>query len=173
MISTEQNNITYQVESFSDIWEEIQEILNIHFEEIEYANLIGNMNIKQDWYELLCSNDSLLIATARHNNKLNVEAYNPNGEGHQNNNIIAYASYIIFPSMHNQEKIMAENDAYFLLPEYRKGFEGYNFLKFAEKELMKKGVNIVTQKVKVNNDCSSIFKRMKYTCNEHLYVKEL
>lgn len=157
------NNITYHVENIAELWNEIQDLIQMHFEEIEYASLMGNLNIKKDWYELLNINDSLLIAVARHG------YLNSNSKG----NIIAYASYILFPSMHNQEKICAENDAYFLLPEYRKGLEGYNFLKFAEKELIKKGVNIITQKVKVNNDCSSIFKRMKYTCNEHLYVKEL
>lgn len=52
--------------------------------------------------------------------------------------MVGYAGMWAMPSMHTQQTIASE-DTFFLLPEYRKGWNAIRFLKFIESECLRRG----------------------------------
>lgn len=147
--------ITFQEESFESVWGDVQVLLDLHWDEVGYSRLLGEKKINVEFYIAMEKAGHLAIFTARNDGAL-----------------IGYASYMVFKAIHG-EALCAESDAYFLLPQSRKSFTGYNMLKEAEQMLKLKGVQLISQKVKVDNDCGAIFKRLGYKKEEITYIKRV
>jgi len=146
--------ITYQVEDYEDILEELTELYPLHYDEVgmdkEHIKLEPNV----DAYRRLRSNGALYIVTVRDGDKL-----------------VGYHKIIVSYHLHFKSLKAAYTDLYFLLPEYRKGFVGINLFKFSEEEMKKIGVKKLYTMTKVKKDNSALFQRLEYVQAEYAYTK--
>ena len=110
--------ITFHVESYDTSYKDIQKLYMIHWKEISKFSF--EANIDWDLFAKLYALGNLFIATARKNERM-----------------IGYFISYMFPHIRYKDKIFADNDTIFILPEYREGWTGYKFIKFACTELKK------------------------------------
>ena len=147
--------ITFQEETLAQIRDkEFEDILKLHSEELtEFA-----FQLNPDWkvYQLLEDTGALHIVTARDNEKL-----------------IGYHVSFIMTHHHYMDALVAENDLYYILPEYRKGWLGYKFLKKVIQFLKRRNVNIVSHNMKVSHSYLPLTKRLGFRLMEYKLVMEV
>jgi len=140
-----------------------------HFFSYEFMKLyrthwkeIGNFNkqkipLEPDWdiYRTLGKQGKLITFTIR----------TPNGL------LIGYNIFIVTTHHHYRNAIIAENDILYLHPDYRKGYTGYNFIKYCIKEL-KERVDIIMLSVKASHSIEAITKRLGFKLMDYKFVLE-
>lgn len=144
-----------QKESVSDIWHELQPLLEQHFEEIS-ANPDIPLEVEYAKYEAMENAGSFILFTAREDGAL-----------------IGYAAYFIAGNLHYSSSKQATQDVLFLRKDKRKGFAGIKLIKFADKVLAENGVQVVYHHVKVAHNFGLILERMGYNKVEYIYSKRL
>ncbi|MDE7064660.1 MAG: GNAT family N-acetyltransferase [Desulfovibrionaceae bacterium] len=88
--------------------------------------------------------------------------------------LVGYAVYILSPTnQHYRGMATAESDAFFLLPEYRRGWDGLRMLQHAEAMLAARGVVLISQRFPASREYGALFRRMGYRLEEHLYMRRL
>lgn len=147
--------ITYQVENFTDIYEELKKLAPLSNAEVG-IECLGEVVIDKNLYESLEKNNAVLCVTCR-----------------DNMIFVGYAVYFVTKGILNGNILQAESNSFYLEKKHRKGFTGIHLLKYAESVLKDMGVKILFQNVSMKNDISKIFERMKYTHIEKKYAKEL
>lgn len=75
--------------------------------------------------------------------------------------MVGYGGIYIVPSMHTQQ-IIAQEDTWYLLPEYRKGWNAVAFFRFMEAECLKRGIQEATLTTPYGLNSGLICKRLKY-----------
>lgn len=87
--------------------------------------------------------------------------------------MVGYAGFYIVPSMHSQAPISTE-DTWFLLPEYRKGWNAPKLFKFAEEEAVRRGAVEAGGTVRLTNPhAGAVLKRMGYVEVARVFIKQL
>jgi hypothetical protein len=86
--------------------------------------------------------------------------------------MVGYAGMYFTPSMHTQQMIATE-DTWFLLPEYRKGRNALSFYKFVEAEAVKRGVVELGMTAKLTNGAGKIMEYLGYKPVSLQYSKHL
>ncbi|MEG2173799.1 MAG: GNAT family N-acetyltransferase, partial [Desulfovibrionaceae bacterium] len=87
--------------------------------------------------------------------------------------LAGYAIYFVQAYPHVQHIRMAQSDALYLAPAYRKGFAGLRLLQAAERALVDKGVQNIMQTCTVKKDFGVLLRRMGYVNTETVYRKEI
>ena len=151
---------SFRVESFVDVWPEIEKLMPLHYQEVSAD--VGRFGPKLDrqTYTVRQLSGSLLILTARREGEL-----------------IGYAVWTIAPHLHYQDSgLMAYSDAYFVKKEFRNGATGYKLLLASEVILREKGVKKLFNFHKLHREDlnhSKLFDKLGYQLNEYQYIKYL
>ena len=117
-------SLTFSIEKVRDVINELMPLWEAHWKETERYRHGHGFNVDVERYiKFNDIGDYYILYTARDAGKLV-------------GNFGAYLSR----SMHTQ-KLNATEDTLFLLPEYRRGFNSVNFVRFVEKDLISRGVN--------------------------------
>ena len=89
--------------------------------------------------------------------------------------LIGYIIFSISPNMHYQTSLQASQDAFFVDKGSRKTMAGVgiSLLKESEKILASKGVQVITQHVKIYKDFSPMLLKFGYKHIENIYQKRL
>lgn len=149
--------ITFQTESFDAFWPEAVPLLQRHREESASKVITEKLTVDTALYQKMDASGILHITTARDDKKL-----------------VGYAVYILSPTnQHYKGMATAESDAFFLLPEYRRGWDGLRMLQHAESMLVSRGVVLISQRFPVSHDYGALFRRMGYRLEEHLYMRRI
>ena len=149
--------IRYSEEHFSKIFErEFKVMFNAHWKEIGAFNK-QKVNLAPNWpiYRALGDIGKLKLFTVRNDG-----------------NIVGYQLFIIDVHPHYSKTKMAESDAVYLYPEFRKGFIGYNFLKFCIKELHD-DVDVIIMNTKAGTSYDIILKRLKFKIVDYKFALEI
>lgn len=147
--------LTYQVESWNALIQDGEELFKKHWEEIDKGtNPEPCFNHPQ--YLNLEKAGSLLVVTIRNEDKL-----------------IGYTVNFLMPTLKYSQVLYSFVDFFYILPEYRKGFTGIKLFKELEKELKLRGVTRSYLGTRVDLDLGPVFKRLKYSLLEHIYIKDL
>lgn len=149
-------NITYQIESFGGLINEIKPLLQSHYEEIARHRGKIALNPDYDKYRELDRMGFLHGVTVRNEGKL-----------------IGYFLSFVIPHLHYKDHIFSSNDVVFVSKEYRKGTIAAKMFKFAEATLKEKGVTKMHVNVKLANDFGSLLERLGYVPIERIYEKIL
>lgn len=150
----------YQVEVLIDVLPEIEQLMPQHYSEV--SRDIGKFNVRLDrkTYNFRQITGSLVIVTARR-------------EG----NLIGYCVWTVAPHLHYADSgLMAYNDAYFVVKEYRHGATGAKLLIASENILKERGVKKIFNFHKIHKDelnHTELFKQLGYELNEYQYIKYL
>ena len=146
--------ISYRVEEYEDILEELLELYPLHYNEVAMDKKEIPLDPDIDAYIALQNTGVLHILTVRDDEKL-----------------VGYHKSFICNHIHFNSTKVAYTDLYFLLPEYRKGFIGINLFKILEGKMKELGVKKIYTMTKVKKDNSALFNRLGYTKAEYAYTK--
>jgi len=146
--------ITYQVERFENVIDEVKPLLEAHYKEIALHQDKMQLNPDYKQYQGLQDLDILHIVTVRDEGIL-----------------IGYFVSIIVPHLHYKDHVCANNDILFVAKEYRGSMIGIKMFKYAEKELKKLGVSVISLHTKVHADFGTILERIGYEHVEQTYSK--
>ena len=152
---TRLRGVCYQAERASDIWEEIQGLLQAHYEEIAHYQDIP-LDPDQEAYMAAEAQGQLRVYTVRDTTKL-----------------VGYGVFFVKRNIHYRSSIQAVQDILFLSPEYRKGRVGVRLIQHAEKALAAEGVQAVYHHVKRTNQVGRLLARLGYELIDEVYGKRL
>lgn len=148
--------ISYQVESFKDLRDEIDDLWLSHYKEIARHQDKIALSPDYDRYMELDQAGVLHIVTARDESKL-----------------VGYFFSFVMPNLHYKEHLMSMNDLLYILPSHRKGRIGTKMLQYAEETLKEMGVTKMMINVKLANDFGVLLERLGYVAIERIYERML
>lgn len=148
--------LTYKQEFVDDCIDDIQHLIQLHWEEIALNKEKIKLNPDFEAYKELEGRGQLKIFTVR------------DGEW-----LVGYFVVILGRNIHYKDHIFAENDIIYIHPDHRKGFAGYRLIKFAETCLKEDGVSVLKINTKVHKPFDPLLERMKYGFIERVYSKYL
>jgi len=149
--------ITYQQEFIAGCdREEAETLMKIDWDEIDHPAKGTEFSIDWDTYQKLEDMGGLKVFTARSNGTL-----------------VGYFSVALSPSLNSKSVVNVVSDAFYLHPEYRKGFAGVKLFKFVEKCLKEDGLNNLVVTSTEAYPIDNFLTRLGYSKAETLYQKEL
>lgn len=86
--------------------------------------------------------------------------------------LVGYATMYLVPSMHTQQLIATE-DTWFLLPEYRKGRNAIRFYNHVQDDLFKRGAREVIMTAKMTNGAGRILEYLGFEQVAKQYSKQI
>ena len=148
-------SIVYASEDLSEFVDELQHILNEHYDELCVTK---DFPLLPDYeaYGRLTVNNMLRCITCR-------------AEG----NLIGYVMFIVQPHLHYMTCKTAYEDLYFVKKEFRRGRIGIKLFQYAEDVLRQEGVNRIIMHTKIHLDNSRLFEYLGYKHTDKLYTKIL
>jgi hypothetical protein len=66
--------------------------------------------------------------------------------------------------------LVAEEDLHFLLPEYRRGWTGYDFLKAACNAALDAGARLLVMREKIGHEHPALLKRLRFHPTDVVYT---
>lgn len=147
--------IVFQLENWFDVKEEMTPLFPLHWEEVAGNKDKIKLSVWWDVYDAMAREGQLHVITIRNKDL----------------ELVGYHWSIVRPHLHYKDSLTAYTDLYFLLPEYRKGFNGVRLFRFVEKYLKKIGVQKMYSASKVKHDKSPIFERLGWDRTEVVYSK--
>lgn len=148
--------LTYQVEPFDIAWPEMCKLFEGHYDEIALDKERIKLSPSHDRYKAMADLGMFHILTARSDGLL-----------------IGYWATFVYPHFHYDHDLMGFCDIYYLKPEFRKGRNGINLFKEAEKALKKRGCVKIFSATKLHGDLdnSKLFEWLGWKWVEKVYSK--
>lgn len=148
--------IDFARERFVDVEGELQALADRHWSEIR-ESAFPPMEMDLPVYRKADAAGSLAVFTARTEGML-----------------VGYVMHWIFRAPHYPIRI-AQDDAHYLAPEYRKGWNAVRLFRFAEEQLKAMGVKQISyhHKTRIDLDKGTVFERMGYQPVERIYRKDI
>lgn len=147
--------IVFAEETFTSLFDEVAPLLRAHHEEISiHKDIILSPSFER--YEKLQMSGVLKVFTVR-----------DSGE------IIGYASFFLYPSLHFSESMHAVQDAVYIKKDKRGIGLGSQFIDYCDYKLKLMGAEIVYHHVKTTNDWGSLLKKKGYALEEYIYSRRL
>lgn len=149
--------ITFGVEAFSRVYEELLPLLASHYSEISTHKDHGvPLEPMVEAYRAREQDGSLLMVVGR-----------------ENGEIAAYFVCFVAPGLHYRNCLTCSPDIFFVREDKRNGRVGIEMFSFVEKELRKRGVKRWAVGSKVQHDVSGLFERLGFSKVETTYEKWL
>lgn len=149
--------VTFQEESYKVAFSKhFMDMYKAHWRELGPFHKEHN-NLSPNWhaYRTAGKMGNLILFTAKYKDK-----------------IIGYNLFITTMHSHYSNTKIAENDILYLNSEFRKGFIGYNFIKYCVEELKKK-VDVITLTMKAEHSFEPITKRLGFNLTDCTYILEV
>jgi GNAT superfamily N-acetyltransferase len=145
------------IETLNDVREEIQALLELHWQEIA---VYQDIPLAPLWtsYEALDKSKNMIVYTVRA----------------EEEKLVGYAVFFIRNHLHYKDHLFALNDIIWVHPDYRDGKIGSNLGEFWENDLKSRGVHVVHVNVKTAHPALGlVLRRKKYQAVEMGYQKRL
>ena len=149
--------IEFAIEPYKVVWDEGEKgVFNLHWQELAIDKVIP-WDLNHELYTQMEEKGMLHVATVR-------------DEGR----IVGYHVATIAPHLHYKSAgLMAYEDMYFILKEYRAGGVGARFFMFIEEELRKKGITKWFLSCKVHQDHGALFNALGFRLQDYGFTKLL
>lgn len=146
-----------QVESIADLVDELDPLIKLHWEQI--ARNKDKIKLNPDWeqYKTVEKAGMLRLYTIRDNDK----------------SLVGYFCVLYMQHLHYADHIFAACDVIYIRPDKRKGSAGYKLIKYAENDLAKLGVSLLSINTKTHAPFDKLLSKMGYNLTERLYTKYL
>ena len=147
----------FAIEPIADIWDDVFVLGQKHWLETQQYRHNQTFNPSLERYGAFEQSGMLYMFTARDDGRL-----------------VGYGGLYVTSSMHTQARISTE-DTWYMLPEYRRGWNGIRFFKYMEDFLRKMDVVETTLTVPVTKDArhGHMLERLGYTPVAVKYSKSL
>ncbi len=146
----------FQRETLFDVIEEVQPLLELHYEELALRKDVIKLAPRWDIYTELERLGCFVVLTAR--------------EGEE---LIGYNAFFLNRHMHYGDFTVAQNDVLFLHPAARRGTAALRFIDWAEPALRELGAQKITYHIKFSLDWRPILHRRGYRDEEVMCAKLL
>ena len=145
-----------QLESISNLVDELEPLIKLHWEQIELNQ--DKIKLKPDWdqYKAIDKLGMIRTYTVRDNKEL-----------------VGYFIAVYMKALHHADHVFANCDAIYIRPDKRKGSIGHKLIKYAEKDLSKIGVSMMTINVKTHAPFDRLLNRLGFKFTEKIYTKYL
>lgn len=144
--------IAFQVEDYAKVIPEMREIYPLHWKEIGLDHDLIPLDPDYELYDQLAKAGITHLVTARDDGML-----------------IGYHISFIRPALHYKSTLMCFSDIFYLLPDYRHGMTGYNFLKFFRDSAKAKGAKRIYVATKLALDVGALMKRLGFIQIERIF----
>lgn len=149
-------SLTFAAEPLPDCWAEFIKLAEKHWNETEAFHDGQTFNPLFERYNKYAEAGWFVMIIARDEGRM-----------------VGYAGFYLTPSMHSQALISTE-DTWYLLPEYRKGWNAPKLFKFAEEEAKRRGSIEASGTVRLTNpQAGAVLKRMGYREVARVFIKQL
>lgn len=149
--------ITFAIERFGDVYEELKPILESHYSEISTHKHNGfDLNPQVSSYQAMEADGSLMMVIGRECGK-----------------IVAYFVSIIRPALHYADCLTCHPDIFYVEKSRRGAMNGVKMFRFVESELKRRGVKRWSVGSKVDHDASALFEYLGFSPVEKTYEKWL
>lgn len=127
---------------------EMESLLELHFEECSNLKMF---QLDPDWarYCALEEGGMIHVFTVRDGGIL-----------------VGYAVFLLTTHMHHQGLVVANNDLFFISPDYRRGTNALKFIQYCEGQMKLLGAKRITWTVKTQHDWSALLHRAGYDTDE-------
>jgi GNAT superfamily N-acetyltransferase len=149
--------ITFNCESFREVYPELKPTLDRHYEEI-------SNHVKHD----VPLNPLLNVYYEREDNGTLLTVV-----GRDAGAVVAYYLCFVAPGLHYADCLTCTPDIFYVVPEKRSGGAGLRMFKYTESVLRQRGVKLWFVGGKVNHDASPLFRRMGFAPSEVTFSKWL
>jgi hypothetical protein len=149
-------HLAFAVEPFRRVYDEATSLLVAHWNEIAKNKHLMRLNPDEDVYGELADQNKLLLITAR--------------DGEKNGKLAGYFLWFLVAHTHYKHVLVAEEDLHFLLPEYRRGLAGYQFLKAACAAALECGAELLVMREKIGHEHPAILQRLKFVATDIVYT---
>jgi hypothetical protein len=146
--------ITLQQERFPDMMEDMKLLVDAHWAEVTGSG--PPLDMAWDTFCELDAKGMMRVLTVRNDKEL-----------------IGYLTFVLYPALHYRTVIIAQDDAFYLKPEFRKGTLGIRL--FAEAEKMLKAtsnVGRITIHEKHKRPMGKILDYLGYSARETIWFKD-
>lgn len=140
---------------------EIMPLLKAHYEETA-DKFYGPFDPSIETYEMLSNGGNLRIFTVRHFDDVAGVSV-----------LCGYQIFFISKHHHSKNLVQATQDILYLVPEFRKGFNGYKFVRWCSDQLKEEGVHVVHQIIPVKNGLGRMMAHMGYQIEDVIYSRSL
>lgn len=149
--------ITFCIEPFSRVYDELLPLLCAHYGEISTHKDHGvPLDPIVDVYRAREADGSLMMVIGR-----------------EAGQIVAYFVCFIAPGLHYRSCLTCSPDIFFVRQDRRAGIAGVRMFRFVEKELRRRGVKRWAVGSKVQHDASALFRFLDFEPVETTYEKWL
>lgn len=146
--------ITYQVEPYSSVIDDIKVLYPAHWAEVASDKDVIPLEPDYDAYSKLASIDMLHCVTVRSDEK-----------------IVGYYYAMVMAHLHYRSCVTAFTDIFFIDKAHRGPTVAMRLFKFVESSLKARGVRKIYIGCKLKNDIGRLFERLGYTEIERSYSK--
>lgn len=147
--------IKYQAVNYRDCIDEIKSMFESHYDELSVTKGF-RLNPDYEIYESADKRNTVKIILCKDDEK-----------------VIGYIVFFVGNNLHYKDCLLATEDIYYLLPEYRRGRIAIKMFNFAEDYLKSIGVNMIRYTTKVHMDNSALFEYLDYNFIEKVFVKRI
>lgn len=146
--------VTYQVENIATVWDEAQELIAKHYDEIAWKRDKIKLDPDYTKYMVMNENGYVHVVTMRDGGVL-----------------VGYCVTIADANLHYKSTIYAKNDIIYIEPEYRKKQYGLGLMQFMENEMKYHGVHVITMHMKLYAPFEGLLEALGYEPVETEYSK--
>lgn len=143
----------FQLEKAQDVFEEMQPLLQLHYEEIAHYKDI-ELKPDKEFYFNAEDQGRLRVFTVRDDNIL-----------------VGYSVYFLKHNPHYKDSLQASQDVVFIRKDKRG--QGREFVKWCDEQLKEMGVDVVYHHVKAAFNWGPMLEKQGYKLIDHIYGKRL
>jgi len=145
--------VNFAVEDYMYALPRMRDIYPVHWAEIAMDKDTIPLDPDYGWYEMLYKSGMLHLVCARDEGKL-----------------VGYHVGVLRPHPHYKSTLMCFSDMFYLLREYRRGMNGYEFMKFFKDTALTRGVKRIYWSSKRTIDITPIAKRLGFIHIENVFT---
>ena len=147
--------LTFTLEPLDACYEESKPLQHLHWLEVAKNKELMQLDVDEDYYRRADKTKEVLYVIARHESRM-----------------VGYMVWLVYLHPHYKKVLCAQNDVHFMLPEYRRGMNGYNMIKESIRLVKTIGVQMCYMREKIGHEHPAILKRLgfspmdiTYSCN--------
>lgn len=149
-------DLTFAVEPVREFLREGRPLFVLHREEVTKDKDVMILDVDEDYYGRNYDAGHIVPVTARHLG-----------------NLVGYFLWHLHPHPHYKGVLCAQDDVHYLLPEFRRGINGYKLMKNAMLLIEQLGVRYCYVREKIGHEHPAIMKRLGLQPLDITYSRKL
>lgn len=145
--------ITFQVETFDDVYEQMREIFPLHWDELALDKDSVPLDPDYDVYRFAQDHGQLMVITCR-----------------KDGVIVGYFVGFVRTDLHYRTCLTCRMDIFYIHPEHRGSSLGLKLFKELHRVCQQRGIHRIVVGSKKHKDASILFERLGYTEIERFYA---